>query len=494
MKHIFCWIVGCVFLVSSGFGQTLAPSLDSLKSYVYYLASPDLKGRNTGTEGQKMAASFIAKKFESYGLQTLQNSKYYHYYQLKRKGRNTISIKNYNNILISPWHFYFASGYNQLDTFNSTLIFAGYGSNEEVKNLNIGDKAIAFIADAPAEAYQTIIRLSTTYGNKQFFVIFPKKNSDLDKVWSDDFQLSTLRLQQSFDRLYKQTLTEEWVNPADSLNIYYCFPNVLRNVFLMNDEQLEKVAQNNINENYELLSALFQPDISCMVNYHDTVETIKVENVGGYIKGIDTLRTLVVSAHYDHIGEDLGKINYGADDNASGTAALLECSRLMSNDAKMGILPETNVLFLAFSGEEMGLLGSEAFVTDSTTPLNEIYHNINMDMIGRWDELHEENRDFVYLLTAGENSKTFYKIGKNKINVPYGFEISNNPGANEKNVFRTGSDHYSFYKKGIPVSVFFTGLHEDYHSPRDTPDKINYQNLTNITSVVYQYIYKISAE
>jgi hypothetical protein len=494
MKHIFCWIVGCVILISSGFGQTLAPSLDSIKSHVYYLASPQLKGRNTGSEGQKTAANFIAERFENYGLQPLQNTEYYHYYQLKRKGRNTISVQNYNNILISPWHFYFASGYNQLDTLNSTLIFAGYGSNEEVKNLTITDKAIAFISDDPADAYQTILRLSTAYGNKQFFVIFPKKNHDLDKVWSDEFQLSSLRLQQSFDRLQEQTISDEWANPTDSLNIYYCFPNVLRNVFLMNDEQLENVAKNNINQNYELLTAIIQPDISCMINFHDTVETILVENVGGYIKGKDTSRTIVVSAHYDHIGEDMGFINYGADDNASGTAALLECSRLMSIDANMGTLPETNVLFMAFSGEEMGLLGSEAFVTDSTTPLNEIYHNINMDMIGRWDELHEDNRDFVYLLTEGKNSKAFYKIGKNKVMLLDGFEIDNNPGGKEKMVFRSGSDHYSFYKKDIPVSIFFTGLHEDYHSPRDTPDKINYQNLTNITSVVYQYIYKISAE
>ena len=170
MKHIFSCIIGCVFLVSSGSGQTLAPSLDSIKSHVYYLASPQLKGRNTGSEGQKTAANFIAEKFKNYGLQTLQNTEYYHYYQLKRKGRNTISVQNYNNILISPWHFYFASGYNQLDTLNSTLIFTGYGSNEEVKNLTITDKAIAFISDDPADAYQTILRLSTAYGSKQFKV------------------------------------------------------------------------------------------------------------------------------------------------------------------------------------------------------------------------------------------------------------------------------------------------------------------------------------
>ena len=492
MKKIFVFIIFSLVPLVAIWSQNSNASADTLKKHVYYLASDELKGRDTGKEGQRIAAAYISTAFDNYGLKKMPNNSYYHWYNLKKKHSNHLVVKNNDNTLFWPWHFYYASGYNHNDTLNTQIVFAGYGSNAEIEPLNITDKAIAFIAESPQQAYKTIMRISKTYGNRYYFVIFQKNNKSINKAWGIEYQLSSYNLPQYFNKTYSQTIVEDWTLPSDSLNIYYCFANVLQNVFMMNDKGLQKAADKNKNEDYGLLSYIMQPKISCIINYSDTIENIKAENVGGFILGNDTSKTVIVTAHYDHIGEKSGKINYGADDNASGTAALLEIARLMAQNAKNGIKPEANLLFMAFSGEELGLLGSEAFVADSMIDIGKIYLNINMDMIGRWDKRHENNRNFVYLLTIGNKSKQLFKIGKKKLDLPEGFEVSNKPGAKEKMLFRYGSDHYSFIKKDIPASVIFTGLHDDYHTPRDTPEKINFQNLTTITNMVYQYIYKVS--
>ncbi|MDA3891081.1 MAG: M28 family peptidase [Salinivirgaceae bacterium] len=491
MKLISTVIITICCVVNS-FTQNLQPSTDTIKSHVYYLASDELKGRDTGKEGQRIAAKYIAEKFRQYGLGTYDENGYNHYYHLKRKHINHLVVKNNGNILYWPWHFYYVTGYTHSDTIDTKLAFVGYGSNKEIEALDIEGKAVAFMAESPQNAYDTLIRIASEKGVKTFFVMFPKGSEDVSIVWGNEYQLSSYNLPEIFERKYIQKVRENWAVNTDSLNIYYCFPNVLRNVFMLDDKELEKVAKDNTSNNYTKLSSIIQPDISCLINYNDSIEDIKVENVAGFIYGEDTSKTVVVSAHYDHIGEVLGEINYGADDNASGTAALLESARLMSIDARNGIKPKINVLFVAFSGEEMGLLGSKAFVNDPAVDLSKIKLNINMDMVGRWDSKHEKDRSFVYILAAGDNAKQLFSIGKKQLNKPKGFNVSNKPGGREKVIFKYGSDHYSFLNKNIPISVFFTGLHDDYHTPGDTPDKINYENLTNITSTVYQYIYKVA--
>jgi len=481
-----------IYSTCVGWTQQLKPSIDTLKKHVYYFSSQELKGRNTGAEGQKIAAGYILKRFREYGLIPWDGTNFYDFYNLKKKHSNYLVVKSSGSLLFWPWHFYFTSGYTQTDTLNTSLVFIGYGSDKEIEGLNLKNKALVLLAKDPKEAYKQVIDIKKKYGNRTFFMVFPSKNNDVDRVWGDEYALASFEIPKIFDARLSQTITDDWVKPKDSVNIFYCFPNVLRNFFMLDDKELEKLANSNKSTDYSLLTSAIQPKVQCILSYNDSIEEIDVENVGGIIKGKDTTKTIVVTAHFDHIGEELGRINYGADDNASGTSALLEVARLMSDDVKNGILPETNVLFLAFSGEELGLLGSEAFLTDEKVDLSELYLNINMDMVGRWDERHEKKRSFVYLLTAGDNSKKLFKVGKRSLNLPKEFEVSNKPGAREKMVFRYGSDHYSFLKRDIPVAVFFTGLHDDYHTPRDIPEKINYKNLTDITDMVYQYIYKVS--
>lgn len=489
VSRIISFLLFHTIVLSCG-AQFQQPSFDSVRNHVYYLASNQLKGRNTGENGQRLAAEYIESCFKRYGLSSFNLSGYNHYYTLKRSSHKDIIVKSSNNILYWPWHFYFTSGYNHSDTINSQLVFIGYGSDEELTHLDIEGNALALLAENPTDAFQKIKHIAEEYGNETFFVIFPKKSKEVAIAWGAAVQLSNFTLPNKFETKLLRKVTEEWAATSDSLNIYYCSRDALRNFFMLSDTELELIASNNINSNNELLSVVIKPEISCVFNYNDYVESIEVENVAGYLKGIDTTKTIVVSAHYDHIGENDNGINYGADDNASGVSALLESARLMGIDVKNGIIPPVNILFVAFSGEEIGLLGSKAFVNDSSVDIDKIKLNINMDMIGRWDVKHEKKKDFVYLLTLGKKEKKLYNIVNHDVNLPKGFEVSNKPGGEMKMIFKYGSDHKSFSEKNIPVAVFFTGLHDDYHTPDDTPEKINYKNLTNITGIVYQYIYR----
>ncbi|MBI9065968.1 MAG: M28 family peptidase [Salinivirgaceae bacterium] len=491
---IFFSLIVCVGLAS--FGQNFVASKDTIKHHVYHLASEELKGRATGSEGQKMAAKYISNAFESYGLSKLPNNSYYQYYYLSKKPQEIHTIKNNDNRIFWPWDFYFAGSNNHTDTIKSSLLFCGYGTEKEIENIEIEGKTIAFIAHCPKQAFEKIKQIRKTYGNKNFVILFPEKNKDVEKAWSVDYELSYYSLPKDFDRYYMSRIEEEWANPSveDSLRIYYCFQNVMEKVFGISDEQLEQIAKDNLKTGSLILDTFPHYDLTLISDYDKSIEKTKVENVGGIIYGKDTTQTIVITAHYDHIGEVEGNINYGADDNASGVSAVLEAARQLSQYFSNEKKPCRNILFLTFSGEEIGLFGSQAYVQDPIFSLDETVLNINIDMVGRWDERHTEDRDFVYLLTLGENSKDYFKLGKKQMRNARYFKVSNKPGPKEMLIFKYGSDHYSFYKKGVPIALFFTGLHEDYHTPNDVPEKINYSNLTNITNLLSKFVYQISMD
>jgi hypothetical protein len=475
--------------------QNQVANTEKIKEHVYYLTSDSLKGRETGTRGGQLAAEYIANQFGNFGLVPLAADNYYHEFELVRKHRNSLLVKNQGVLLFWPWHFYYVANYNQADTMATKLVFAGFGTAEELEKLPIKNKALAFIAENPVEAYNTVLQIKKDYGNTRFFVIFSKRNKLMEEAWGYDYVLSDYQLPDDFNQRREKSPAADWntLPVDDSLSIYYCFPNVLKKLFSLSDKELITLAKQNRKQDFTLLQTVYQPELELLSNYKNaTVDTILVANVGGSFKGKDTTQNIVVTAHYDHLGEDFGRIYYGADDNASGTAAMLENARLISNDYKKGIIPERNILFLAFTAEELGLYGSEAFVQSNLFDKNGTILSINLDMVGRWDKKHEKNRDFVYLLTAGNKRLKWFAVGKRQINLPENFQVTHRAGLNEKRTFKYGSDHYSFFTREIPVAVFFTGLHPDYHTPKDTPDLLNYKNLTNISTVVYRYIHQVS--
>ena len=192
--------------------------------------------------------------------------------------------------------------------------------------------------------------------------------------------------------------------------------------------------------------------------------------------GRDTTRTLVVGAHYDHLGyggeSSLAPNQHvphvGADDNASGVAAMMEVAARAAGRAKAGALPLHNLVFCAFTGEEMGLVGSGHFVDQPTRPLESIEAMLNMDMVGR---LREHRLLVMGVGTAGEFPDLVARV--NRASESFDLKTSSDGFG--------PSDHSSFYKRKVPVLMLFTGAHADYHKPSDTWDKINYEGLAQVS-------------
>ena len=218
------------------------------------------------------------------------------------------------------------------------------------------------------------------------------------------------------------------------------------------------------------------------------------ENVVAFIKGTEKPDEIVVlSAHLDHEGIKDGKIYNGADDDGSGTVAILEIAEAFKMAAKNGKGPKRSILFLHVTGEEKGLLGSKYYTQNPIFPLANTVCNLNIDMIGRIDDRHKDNPNFVYLIGSDKLSMDLHNLSEemNKkymnIDLDYKYNDENDP-----NRFYYRSDHYNFAKHNIPIIFYFNGTHADYHKPTDTPDKINYELLENRTRLVFYTAWEVA--
>lgn len=223
--------------------------------------------------------------------------------------------------------------------------------------------------------------------------------------------------------------------------------------------------------------------------YFDGHSKGKSENVIAYIKGSEKPEeVIIISAHLDHLGiSKNGNINYGADDDGSGTVAILEIAKAFNNAVKAGYTPKRSVMFLHVTGEEIGLYGSKYYTQVAPVfSLKNTVANLNIDMIGRIDDKHLENRNYLYLIGSNKLSLDLHNLSEfvnnrfTKINLDYKYNRKNDP-----NRFYYRSDHYNFAKQNIPAIFYFSGLHKDYHKHTDTPDKIEYNLLEKRTKLIF---------
>ncbi|PCH53637.1 MAG: peptidase M28 [Flavobacteriaceae bacterium] len=218
------------------------------------------------------------------------------------------------------------------------------------------------------------------------------------------------------------------------------------------------------------------------------------ENVVAFIKGSEKPdEIIVISAHYDHLGINGDKIYYGADDDGSGTVAILEIAEAFQKAVLVGNGPKRSILFLHVTGEEKGLLGSKYYTNFPIFPLKNTVTDLNIDMIGRVDEAHTNSPNFVYLIGSDKLSTELHDLSEEinarftKLNLDYTFNDENDP-----NRFYYRSDHYNFAKNNIPIIFYFNGTHEDYHKPTDTPDKINYEILAKRAQLIFYTAWEIA--
>ncbi|MFD2823828.1 M28 family peptidase [Lacinutrix iliipiscaria] len=218
------------------------------------------------------------------------------------------------------------------------------------------------------------------------------------------------------------------------------------------------------------------------------------ENVVAYIKGSEKPEELlIISGHHDHLGFEDGDLHYGADDNGSGTVAILEMAEAFKQAELDGHGPKRSVLFLHLTAEEIGLQGSLYYTQNPLFKLENTIANLNIDMIGRVDSSHKDNPNYIYIIGADRLSKELHyineKVNNNFTNITLEYKYNDE---NDSNRYYSRSDHYNFAKHNIPVIFYFNGEHEDYHQPTDTPDKINYELLEKRTQLIFATAWQLA--
>lgn len=219
----------------------------------------------------------------------------------------------------------------------------------------------------------------------------------------------------------------------------------------------------------------------------DSAGVLFGQNVAGLLVGTELKKEIVViSAHYDHLGTQSGQIFYGADDNASGTAAVLSIAAAFDSLARLGVRPRRSILFVLFSGEEDGLLGSRYFVENCPVASKQLVYGLNADMLGRVDEAHQDRPNHCYLIgnrRSGPLRAAARKANKQSVNLRLDRTYDDE---NDAKPYFYRSDHVNLAAAGVPVLFFTNGEHHDYHRPSDTADRIDYELLQKRATLIFQ--------
>jgi hypothetical protein len=227
----------------------------------------------------------------------------------------------------------------------------------------------------------------------------------------------------------------------------------------------------------------------------ENIDWVKTENVAAIIKGdVYPNEYIVLTAHLDHVGIEDGEIYNGADDDGSGSMALLEIAQAFKLAELDGNKPKRSIVILHVSAEEKGLLGSEYYSENPLYPLDETITNLNVDMIGRTDPTRESDNDnYIYLIGTDRLSsmlhETSEKVNSRTVNLELDYRFN---AWDDPNRFYERSDHFNFAKNNIPVIFYFSGTHEDYHGPGDTPDKIRYDLLTQRSRLIFHTAWELA--
>ena len=237
------------------------------------------------------------------------------------------------------------------------------------------------------------------------------------------------------------------------------------------------------------------PPLESLSIDEENIDWVKTENVAAIIKGdVYPDEYIILTAHLDHVGIEDGEIYNGADDDGSGSMALLEIAQAFKLAELDGNRPKRSIVILHVSAEEKGLLGSRYYVENPLYPIDETITNLNVDMIGRTDPTRESDNDnYIYLIGTDRLStmlhETSEKVNRNTVNLELDYRFN---AWDDPNRFYERSDHWHFAKNNIPVIFYFSGTHEDYHMPSDTPDKIRYDLLTQRSRLIFHTAWEIA--
>ena len=501
MKWFVLLVVPVAFAVAqvTGVDPKAKPGFESinaadLKTYLTYLASDALQGRETSYPGERLAAAFIADRFHSFGLRPMGDSGSY----LQHYAVEVIGVDDSSSVVVSngieqsafTWGKGIVAFGSRDTTVAGHVVCVGYMDSRtppgEIAGL-AGKVVLAFAGSRPGASEGAAVP-------RRLFGIARRDSGALATlIVADDTGAASfpqVLATMSSLGVGKGSMVLKGVAPRPgrfNRLAFFVSPAVGEAILKSSGLSLREVRR------MAAADSTFPPmnldPVTVTIRERAKREERRAENVVGMIEGSDPVLkndVVVFSAHFDHLGVGAdGAIYHGADDNGSGTAMVIDLARAFAlNPAK----PRCSLLFLTVSGEEKGLLGSEYYTSHPAVPMERTVADFNTDMIGRMDSLHQADHSgpYSYIIGSDKISTELDSIVRvadresNNIALDYDYDNDHDP-----NQFYRRSDHYNFAKHGVPIAFFFTGVHADYHKPTDTIDKILFDRIVKIGQVVY---------
>jgi hypothetical protein len=466
--------------------------IDSVKlsNYLHVLASDSLEGRETGYKGQQLAANFIASSFASFGIPPLKSGSYFQEYPLEVMHPEGAEIRVEKKKFKFKKDFYYLPGLQDTIIDTDSIVFLGYGIDSKNysdynQNLNLKNKILIFLTGEPMDkAGHSLVTQSETLS--EWSLNWKKKISYAKSFHPAAILIvvNSLKSNVRQDKIKIDALTVKSNRYSENIPCLYVSEKLVNRLLKPSSRNVKNLKGKIQVEGHSLtFSFLKNSTIKIVRNTNKLLSS----NVLGYIEGGSLKEELIIlSAHMDHLGKQGDIIYYGADDNASGTSALLEMARVFNDAKKEGHGPLRSVLILAFSGEEKGLLGSRYYVENPVFSLTKTMADLNIDMMGRRDEKYSNQANYIYLIGSDKLSKNLYAINEEQnskfthMTLDYSYNLASDP-----NRFFYRSDQYNFAVHNIPVLFYFNGIHKDYHKSTDTADKIDYTLLRKRTQLVF---------
>ena len=480
------------------------PILERMRKDVFFLAGPECEGRGVETAGLNKAAAHIADTFKAAGVKpAFKDGSYFQPFTILTGAKlgtpNTLAFVGPKDAKteLAPADDFSVLGFSRTSKANAAIVFAGYGiTAKELKyddyaGVDVAGKWVVILRKTPRPGKSGDGRFDTGVKANEDSTHAPFIAKVANAVAHKAAGVLIVNDPVSADK--KDTLLDYAIHAAGTDPAPFPVIHVKRAAF---DKLLAAAGQKALADIEKGIDESLTPNSFALAGWKaDGGVTVNrneyaVKNVVGVIDGGGPLanETVVIGAHYDHLGDGRygsmggakanGKTHFGADDNASGTTGVLELARRYGATKNR---EGRRIVLIAFSGEERGLLGSVHYCKNPVFPHESTVAMLNMDMIGRskpvpadWLELTKKDRLLVY----GTGSADTFDALVSEKNKKYDFKMSKLPAG-------TGpSDHDSFYRKKIPVLFFYTGTHDQYHQPTDTPERINVPAMRKVVDLV----------